>query len=125
MKLLLIACAGGALGSGARYLLSLWVSGLTGSTFPWGTIAVNVIGSFALALVLQAGIATGGLSDTVRIGLATGVLGGFTTYSTFNYETVRYLQLGQWGAAATNVGLTLVACLVAGLLGILVARTIW
>jgi CrcB protein len=108
---------GGALGSAARYLLSGWVLGAAGSAFPWGTLAVNVLGSFLLGFLMVLGLETETLSPNLRVGLTTGVLGGFTTYSTFNHETVKLLQEGAWPAAAANVLGTLLACLAAGFLG--------
>ena len=82
-------CLGGAFGSGARYLLSGWVMEQLGPTFPCGTLAVNTIGSFLLGALMFLGIEAGALSPTVRLALTTGVMGGFTTYSTFSYETMR------------------------------------
>ena len=82
-------CVGGAAGTGARYLLSGWALATLGASFPWGTLAVNVLGSFLLGLLMQVGITTSLLSPTLRLALTTGVMGGFTTYSTFNYETIR------------------------------------
>jgi CrcB protein len=111
-------CAGGAAGTGARYLLSGWALGTLGSAFPWGTLAVNVIGSFLLGLLMQVGLATPLLSPTLRLSLTTGVMGGFTTYSTFNYETIRYVQDGSWPVALANVAATLIGCFVAGLAGL-------
>ena len=110
-------CVGGGAGSGARYLLSGWVLAKTGSGFPWGTFAVNVIGSFLLGLLMYLGLETETLSPTLRIGLTTGLMGGFTTYSTFNYETMRFLQDGAWLPATANVLATVLVCLTAGLLG--------
>jgi CrcB protein len=111
-------CLGGAAGSGARYLLSGWVLGVTGSTFPYGTLAVNLLGSFLLGALMQIGLTTEWMSPAVRLGLTTGVMGGFTTYSTFSYETTRLLQDGAWGSAALNVGGTVLGCLVASVLGL-------
>ena len=116
MRLLWI-CLGGAFGTGARYLLSGWALEQFGSGFPYGTLAVNVIGSFLLAVLMYAGVDAGLLSPTVRLALTTGVMGGFTTYSTFSYETMRYLQDGVWWLALVNVAVTVVACLVACFLG--------
>jgi CrcB protein len=115
-------CLGGAAGTGARYLLSGWLLRTLGPGFPWGTLAVNVIGSFLLGLLMQIAIATSLLSPTLRLTLTTGVMGGFTTYSTFNYETLQYLQQNDWPAAGTNVAVTLVVCLAAGALGVLSGR---
>lgn len=115
-------CLGGAAGTGARYLLSGWLLRAAGPGLPWGTLAVNVIGSFLLGLIMQVSLTTGLISPTLRLGLTTGVMGGFTTYSTFNYETLQYLQQNEWLAAFTNVAATLLVCLAAGALGVLGGR---
>jgi CrcB protein len=110
-------CVGSAIGGGARYLLSGWTLGLLGASFPYGTLAVNAIGSFLLGAVMFTGVETTMMSPTLRLALATGVLGGFTTYSTFSYETMRYIQEGAWAIAIGNVLVTVIGCLVACLLG--------
>ena len=115
-------CLGGAVGTGARYLLSDWSLRNFGPGFPWGTLAVNVIGSFLLGALMQIALATSLLPPTLRLTLTTGVMGGFTTYSTFNYETVRYLQQSDWVGAGTYVAATLGVCLAAGALGLFAAR---
>lgn len=115
-------CLGGAAGTGARYLLSGWLLRAAGPGFPWGTLAVNVIGSFLLGLIMQVSLTTGLISPTLRLGLTTGVMGGFTTYSTFNYETLQYLQQNEWLAACANVTATLLVCLAAGVLGVLAGK---
>lgn len=112
-------CLGGAAGTGARYLLSGWLLRAAGPGFPWGTLAVNVLGSFLLGLIMQVSLTTGLISPALRLALTTGVMGGFTTYSTFNYETLQYLQQNEWLAAFTNVAVTLLVCLAAGALGVL------
>lgn len=117
MERLLWVCLGSALGGGARYLLSGWVLRLLGTAFPYGTLAVNVLGSFLLAALMYAGVETAAMSPTVRLAMTTGAMGGFTTYSTFSYETMRYLQDGSFGLALVNVLVTVVGCLVACLLG--------
>lgn len=115
-------CLGGAIGTGARYLLSGWVQRVTGAGFPYGTLAVNVIGSFLLCLLMQIGLSTDLLPPTLRVVLATGVMGGFTTYSAFNYETLRFLQEDAWLLAFVNLGVMLAACLMAGWLGFVTGR---
>jgi fluoride exporter len=115
-------CLGGAIGTGARYLLSGWLLRVAGPGFPYGTLAVNVLGSFLLCLLMQIGLSTEAVPPTLRLVLATGVLGGFTTYSTFNYETLRLLQEDAWLLGLANLGITVAACLVAGLLGITAGR---
>jgi len=122
MARLLWISLGGALGTAARYLVSVWLLRALGPAFPYGTLAVNVIGSFLLGLIMQAGLDTTLLSPTARAVLATGVMGGFTTYSTFNYDTLQYLQEGAWAMAGLNVAATLLVCLAAGALGVAAAR---
>lgn len=118
----LLVCAGGALGSGARYLVSTWAARALGVDFPRGTILVNVTGSFVLAFVL--GLPGEALSAEVRLFLGAGVMGGYTTYSSFNYETLALLEQGTTGLAVANVLITVSACLVAGLLGLALGRVV-
>ena len=122
MGRLVLISLGGALGTAGRYLLSVWLLRALGPAFPYGTLAVNVIGSFLLGLVMQAGLDTTLISPTARAVLGTGVMGGFTTYSTFNYETMEYLREGAFGLAGLNVAATLLLCLLAGAAGLSLAR---
>jgi len=110
-------CLGGAAGTGARYLLTLGLRQALGTGFPYGTLAVNVLGSFLLGLLLQIPVGPS-FPETLRLALATGVMGGFTTYSAFNQETLTFARDGAWPLAGLNLGLTVVSCLAAGLLGI-------
>jgi CrcB protein len=111
-------CLGGALGSGARYLISLAALRLLGSSFPFGTLTVNVLGSFLIGLIMHVSLETTLISPAARIFLTTGVMGGLTTYSTFNYETLTLATEGEWQGAALNLAVTVAACLAAGLLGL-------
>ena len=103
---------GGAVGSIARYLAVTGIAAALGRAFPYGTLTVNVAGSFlmgvALALLVQRGL----LGEPWRAGLMTGVLGGFTTFSAFAGETLVLAQQRP-AAAALNVGLHLTLCLAA------------
>lgn len=117
-----LICLGGAIGTGARYLLSGWLIRVTGPGFPFDTLAVNSIGSFLLCLLMQISLPAESFPPTLRVVLATGVLGGFTTYSTFNYETLELFQNDAWLLGFANLGITVVACLAAGLVGIMVGR---
>jgi CrcB protein len=101
--------------------MGTWVTNLVGVGFPYGTIAINTIGSFFIVVVTQLA-ARGAITDHVRLALTTGVLGGFTTYSSFNNETMYFLQRGSVGLALLNHGATIVLCLIAGAAGFLVAR---
>jgi CrcB protein len=115
---------GGAAGTAARYLLSGWCLRVLGPAFPFGTLAVNVIGSFLLGAIMHVGLNTTLLSPDARLVLGTGVMGGFTTYSTFNYETLQYMNEGAWGMAGLNLSVTVLSCLIAGVLGAAAARLV-
>lgn len=107
---------GGALGALARYWVSGWVQAATGGSFPWGTLAVNATGSLLLGFLvvwLQAAMT----APELRALLTIGVLGSFTTFSTFSYETAALLQDGEWTRAGLYVAGSLLVGLVAVLLG--------
>lgn len=118
----LFICLGGALGTGARYLVATGMARAFGPDFPRGTIVINAVGSFLIALVIQISTSTSVISPGARVFLATGVLGGFTTYSSFNYETLAFFDQGAWVLGLLNLGITVFGCLVAGTLGFWVAR---
>lgn len=122
MLRLLLVCSGGALGSGARYLVSTLAARALGADFPRGTLLVNATGSFVLALVF--GLPGEALSAETRLFLGAGVMGGYTTYSSFNYETLALLERGTPALALANVLITVSACLVAGLLGLALGRVL-
>jgi fluoride exporter len=122
MSRFLWICAGGAAGTAARYLVSGWALDLLGVGFPWGTLAVNAIGSFWIGSIMHVGLASQWLSPTARVALTTGVMGGFTTYSAFNYETLRLMQDGARALALVNVLAMLFVCLAAGAAGLAAAR---
>lgn len=122
MSQFLWVCVGGAAGTGARYLLSTWLARVLGFGFPFGTLAVNLLGSFLVAVLMVVGTETTTMSPTLRLALTTGVMGGFTTYSAFSYDTVIYLQQGAWGTAVLNMAVTVIGCLAACLCGFVLAR---
>jgi CrcB protein len=117
-------CLAGAAGTGARYLLGGWILRLTGSAFPSDTLTINVLGSFLMGVILQVALTVESFNPTLRLALTIGLLGGFTTYSTFNYEMLRYLEEGAPGLAGLYLGSTVVSCLAAGGLGVLAGRWI-
>ena len=124
MSPLPLIALGGALGTTARYLISLWAARQLPAGFAWGTLIVNVLGSFLLAFVVQLSLTTPTITPTTRLFLTTGVMGGFTTYSTFNQETLVLLQQGSPAAAFANVAATLLTCLAASFAGQALARAI-
>lgn len=115
-------CLGGALGTGGRHLLSLWTFRVFGPAFPVGTFTVNLIGSFLLAMLMYLSSSTNWFSPTATLALTTGVMGGFTTYSTFSFETLKYFQSGDWRLGLLNIFLTLSGGLLACLGGWFCAR---
>ena len=110
------------MGSVARYWLAGGVQSFNASEFPVGTLAVNILGSFILGLVMTLSLERGLIGPEVRILLGTGFCGGFTTMSTFSYETFALWQFGNPGGALANIGLTLATCLTGVWLGSIVGR---
>jgi len=104
-------CLGGAVGTSARYLLGGLIARWAGPDFPFGTLLINVLGSFLIGIIQQLGLSSLVLPEALRVALAIGVLGGFTTYSSFSYETIKLLEAGSWAAATTYVALTTGLCL--------------
>jgi CrcB protein len=99
----LVIFLGGGLGATARYALGGWVQALSASFFPWGTFAVNALGCFAIGALATLLEERSALGPNGRLFLLVGVLGGFTTFSTFGFETWRLLEAGDWPRAAGNV----------------------
>ena len=122
-RYLIVGLAGG-IGSIARYAVILWTTALFGTTFPIGTLIVNVVGSLLLGFIMYLGTAAVIISPEVRLALTTGIMGGFTTYSTFNYETTVFFREGAWLYGALNIVVTITACLLGGVIGFALARMI-
>ncbi len=118
MKTFFWICLGGAFGTGLRYGMSVLTLKTLGASFPYGTLAVNIIGSFLIGVILHLGLHTEIIPPNLRMILTTGVLGGLTTYSTFNYETLQYLRHGEWLWAMGYFLATSLLCMAAGLAGI-------
>ena len=117
-------CLAGAAGTGTRYLVALWAAQRFGTSFPYGTLLVNLAGCFLITAVMQGAIATSS-SPTIRSALTIGYIGGLTTYSSFNYESTRLLQDGAHGLAALNAAVTLVGGFAAGWLGLITSRQLF
>lgn len=120
----LIICLGGAIGTGLRYLTGLVAGKLWGDAFPYGTLMVNLSGSFIIGFVQQMGRETLLIPDGVRLFLTTGMMGGLTTYSAFSYETVRLMETGAWHQAWINIFVTTTICLSLCFLGIAAGRLV-
>jgi CrcB protein len=124
MRETLSVAVAGALGSVSRYAVARWLHGLTGGHWPWGTLAVNVLGCLAIGFVMQLGVTTDWPPRPTRIAVTAGFLGGFTTFSAFGYETIWLMQHGAWRGAALNVTANLVLGGAAVLLGMAAGRAV-
>ena len=100
---ILVITLGAAVGANLRYALSIWAAQQWGSAFPYGTLLINVLGSFAIGMVLVLATTRVPLGHAWRLLIVTGFLGGFTTFSTFSYETYSLLVAGSWLAAGLNI----------------------
>ncbi|MEZ5817429.1 MAG: fluoride efflux transporter CrcB [Hyphomicrobiaceae bacterium] len=117
MQLFLAAAAGGALGAGARYLVNVTCMQLLGPSFPWATMTVNIVGSFLMGVIVAASGTLLSGSAVLRTFLATGILGGFTTFSAFSLDVFELFERRQPALAALYIAASLgisVAALVAG-----------
>ena len=123
MERFLWICLAGALGTGARYLIALWAAQRLGSAFPYGTLVVNLSGCFAIAALMHAAL-TLGWPPTVRAAATIGFIGGLTTYSSFNYETMRLFEEGAPATAFVNLSVTVIGGFMAGWLGLMAARQV-
>jgi CrcB protein len=124
MERFLFICLGGAIGTGLRYLTASLAVRWLGADFPYGTLIVNVVGSFLIGLIQQVGATSLLIPETTRLFLTVGIMGGLTTYSSFSYETLRLAQIGAWGQAWINVLVTTAVCLGVCFFGIVVGRMI-
>jgi CrcB protein len=122
MRLLGYVMLGGALGTLARYFLSTWIHTKTGSAFPLGTLFINVSGSILLGLILRFALETPAVTPDMRAFLTTGLCGGYTTFSTFSYETAALIEDGDWKRAGAYVGLSVLLSIGGMFLGFAGAR---
>jgi CrcB protein len=113
---------GGALGSVVRFLLGMAVQQRAGTTFPVGTLVINVTGSLVLGFVLRLALSTPSISPTLRLFLTTGFCGGYTTFSTFSYETFALIEENELGRAALYVVLSVTLALIGVYGGVVAAR---
>jgi CrcB protein len=113
---------GAALGGVARYYLSSAIQHRLGATFPWGTLVINVSGSLLLGVLMRYALATPSVSAELRAFLTTGFCGGYTTFSTYSYETATLLEDGQYGRAGTYALASVVLALLATFAGFVLAR---
>ena len=124
MMEVLIVAIGGGIGAASRYLVSNWSITKFGADFPYGTLIVNLIGCFIIGLFMALVIERLNVSPYWRLFVTVGFLGGLTTFSSFSFETLKFLQESNLLAAFYNVGLNLVGGLIASWLGISVVKLI-
>jgi CrcB protein len=121
---LLLVLAGGALGSSARYAVAIWSAGRWGAAFPWGTLIVNVAGSFLIWLIANLADEAGSIGSDGRVFLVVGILGGFTTFSSFSLETLRLIEDRQPMTALWNILGNVLLAFTAVSLGIAAGRAL-
>jgi fluoride exporter len=126
MVMYLLIALGGALGTVGRYALSGAAASVVGETFPWGTLAVNVTGSFVIGFfaVLTGPDGRYYVSSTGRQFFMIGICGGYTTFSSFSLQTLNLVNDGEWFRAGGNIGLSVVLCLLAVWAGAVLASAI-
>jgi CrcB protein len=122
MNMILLVAVGGAVGSVARYLMASSIQTASGWDFPIGTVLVNILGCFLIGILYVLLVARPDPRHDLRALLMVGVMGGFTTFSSFSLETVTMAMNGNFGGATLNVVISVVACLVGTILGVTLAR---
>ncbi|MGV1752761.1 fluoride efflux transporter CrcB [Agrobacterium sp. CG674] len=120
-----LVALGGALGSVARYLVSVWSVRLAGPNFPWGTLTVNVVGAFLIGLMVETIARRFDASAEMRLFLVTGILGGFTTWSSFTLDAVSLFERGDLGLSALYLGCSLVVSFAAVFAGLALGRALF
>jgi CrcB protein len=124
MRVIWYVALGGAVGSVIRYVVGVAVQGRAGLDFPVGTLVVNISGCVLLGFLIHYALATPAITPEVRALLTTGLCGGYTTFSTFSYETVALVQDGDWRRATLYVGLSVAGSILGVMLGIAGARQV-
>lgn len=112
----------GAAGCVSRYLISSNLNAWLGKSFPYGTLAVNIIGSFIIGIIFEVALRGSVMSPTLRVALTTGFLGGLTTFSTFSFETVELLLNGKYLVGFLNIAGSLLLSFLSTYLGIVLVR---
>jgi CrcB protein len=120
--LILLVALGGAIGSASRYALSYAVQSRTTSLFPWGTLLVNVTGSFLVGLIMRYALGGQAISAEARLFLTVGFCGGYTTFSTFSYESIRLIEDGDYRRAGLYIVSSVALSLAATAAGFMLAR---
>lgn len=125
MKNLVLIAAGGGLGACLRYLTGMAALRWFGPNFPWGTLAVNIIGSFLMGIIAELIIRRFGADADLRLFLMTGLLGGYTTFSAFSLDAVLLMERGALTVAMGYILLNVIGAILALVLGLALARQIF
>jgi CrcB protein len=123
MTILLVG-AGGFFGAISRYLVDGWVSQLTGGRFPWGTLVINLSGSFLLGLLFALSVERAAIPSSIRAPILIGFIGAYTTFSTLTLESWRLVEDGSWALAIANIGGSMLLGLVAVVAGLTLGRAL-
>jgi CrcB protein len=117
---------GSALGGVSRFWLSGVIARAFGETFPWGTLIVNITGSFLIGVIAALTVPDGRffIGSTARLAIMAGFLGGYTTFSSFSLQTLALMQDGEWWFAAANILLSVVICMLAVWAGFALASSV-
>ncbi len=124
MKMFLMAAAGGALGAGARYLVGVGAMRLMGPAFPWGTLTVNIVGCFLMGVLIEGAALKWSMSNELRTFLATGILGGFTTFSAFSLDFAVLMERKAQAAAIAYLGASVGFSILALFAGLSIMRAL-
>ncbi len=119
----ILVMLGGAVGSAARYLVGRLTLGWLGPNYPWATLTVNLLGGFLMGALVGTLARTGG-SEHTRLLVGVGVLGGFTTFSSFSLETVNMIEHGDWGMALTYALISVIGSVLALFAGLYLIRAV-
>lgn len=121
---LLLVGAGGFFGAISRYLVDGWVSDWTGGTFPWGTLVINLSGSFVLGLLFALSIERAAIPSSIRAPILVGFIGAYTTFSTLTLESWRLVEDGSWALGIANIGGSMLLGMVAVVAGLTLGRAL-
>ena len=124
MRQVLAIAAGGAVGSLLRFWMSNWVHSFAGRSFPYGTLAVNTLGCLLMGFLFVLFIDRLSDNPVLRAGILIGILGGFTTFSSFSIETFNLIEQGAWTKAVANMSGSLVLCVGATWIGAILGRQV-
>lgn len=122
VQLLAAVAIGGSLGSVARYLMAIGAGRLVGTEFPWGTLVINIVGSFLIGVFAEAFALSWNASQVTRVFLTVGICGGFTTFSTFSLDAIVLMQRGELWSAGAYIAASVALSILALFGGLLLVR---